>query len=724
MDIHDFKNNLEEINNYPENDKIIENNINIKVDDELDLSGVNINTIHTINTIDNNTIKVDDNINDEKITEMTNKLLNGMKYRSNQPTSIKKNNINNNSVNINKVKQMIKASRPEIRKYIEKKGYYVDHKINIVRGKNIINPSKHGNLITKHSVGNYIRNSIGEPEIAQIPQIPHIFVENRQLRNDPLNGDIEVDPWTTVPLIYRGIKPDVEKPKELNLAEIVTSALQDILTGKITSIDAVIGKLRTEFEDKNIFTNSNKRNIMLINFEDDTIRPVLKIDNTYMDIIQKWYDDCDLSIDIEETSQFIPESITDQDISGVLYQDMSCKYKDEYLNQYIPTVVNNIISERTIKSFEKNCFKKTTEIKPAIQSDFYIGDDLYMTHTPAVFRETTNNTSTNKIVSQHLSDIGINIPKNLIPEKVTKDYNNNIKINNIHDKITPWNLPDIGKRIDPEILLKKYVITNPSDKNNNEHNNNSFECYNQEYNVLYPKFAENSLIVNEYESEQTTSSDSKMSSVFVLMNDKFLQTMTLVNPDENECYVIEHYPEFGFVKLFGIQTNNQDIVDFIKREFTKIQFNDIDEINKKLLVISQYIDFSNKHMNSNNLVNSEESQVKKFLESNYTIDNDINHKMKASTLYDIILNSNFIKIDKDKMSGFKIRLSKYLKDAGLQKKRYNDGFYYYGIIDKTYKNISLSNCNTRDNKPLISISEIIKIRDEEISEIEKNRKLI
>lgn len=36
-------------------------------------------------------------------------------------------------------------------------------------------------------------------------------------------------------------------------------------------------------------------------------------------------------------------------------------------------------------------------------------------------------------------------------------------------------------------------------------------------------------------------------------------------------------------------------------------------------------------------------------------------------------------INPDKLNGFRNRFSKYLKDILLNKKRYNDGYYYYGI---------------------------------------------
>ena len=65
--------------------------------------------------------------------------------------------------------------------------------------------------------------------------------------------------------------------------------------------------------------------------------------------------------------------------------------------------------------------------------------------------------------------------------------------------------------------------------------------------------------------------------------------------------------------------------------------------------------------------------------------------MKASVLHDLIIQSNVCSIEKTKITGFKNRLSQYLKDIGLKKKRYNDGYYYYGIVKKTNVPISTNN---------------------------------
>jgi hypothetical protein len=65
---------------------------------------------------------------------------------------------------------------------------------------------------------------------------------------------------------------------------------------------------------------------------------------------------------------------------------------------------------------------------------------------------------------------------------------------------------------------------------------------------------------------------------------------------------------------------------------------------------------------------------------------DISDRIKASTINDIIINQNpTFKTD----NGFKIRLSGYLNEWNLKKKRYNDGIYYYGLRTKNPSNSNL-----------------------------------
>ena len=57
------------------------------------------------------------------------------------------------------------------------------------------------------------------------------------------------------------------------------------------------------------------------------------------------------------------------------------------------------------------------------------------------------------------------------------------------------------------------------------------------------------------------------------------------------------------------------------------------------------------------------------------------------------------------MAGFKNRLSNYLKELNLQKKRYSDGYYYYGIVKKTLVK------ENKKEKELRNITDIIEERN-------------
>lgn len=703
MTIHKKNNNLVETNITLEIDEYPQNKIHGNFEEMNPYAVIN-NTIHS-NISNDNTIN-----NNLYIKKNLEKKIKQIKY--NRQLYLRKNDI------------MRSATREKFNNKYNFKSYIKIYKnintnlpkqrLNIMRSKSSIKVIGNEDLKTNHSFGNFIQKN---PEISNFEYVENgKEITSENIHHTPININQDNFKYNSIPL-------DVVKQKETDLAEIITDVLQEVLIGKLKSIENVIGKIRVNFEEKNLFTNSKKRNIILLNFEDDTMRPVLKIEEKYMNIIKQWYNDCDLLIDIEETNTFIPESITTQDASGVLFKDINYKFKDEYLNDYIPIVINNIICERSIiKGYEKKYFEKSPTQSYPIEIKKYCNS-----------YGVSNHNNQPLLADNILSDMGIIIPENIKPDLLMENTEPVIKKNN-EIRFSHWKLPDAGKRIDPEILVKNHILNdvkyiNKINENENENEiypyNEVYDsskpnkidysdkeklisCYNSEYNTLKTNFGDDYLIIENIDDIENNI-ETNISTIIVLINDKFLQTLTIENPSVDIMYIIKNHSEFGFIKLLGIKTNNNDIVKFIEREFNEVHFNDVDEVNKKLLVTSQYIEFSNKHNGTNNISSTEETQVKKFLDKNYNIDDDINHKMKASTLYDIIITSKVVKIENDKLSGFKTRLSKYLKDIGLKKKRYNDGFYYYGIVKK--ENKFLTPCN----KQVISLEEIIKRRDEEKS---------
>jgi hypothetical protein len=682
MSIHDSENNLGDINNSCEN----QDNYESKIDDnnvEMNPYADNLNGIHAPESHENSSINMEEKIEENKPVLIPNSIRTIMAQKLKQMHIKQQQNRYRNdimrsvAIHQQSVKQQVKQA--------------------IAAGRR----TTRSPVSTQHRLQKLIRNNSDCSK--QIPNMPAKFkppirceLSNKELETTKLFVDQMLFPKPIDNVVVENKEPVPEKPKPMEMVEILTAAITEVLNGKLTSIESIIGKLRVNFEEKNIFTNTKKKQIIMLNFEDDSMRPVIQIDDKYMKIIKQWYDDCELLMDIEETNVFIPENIIFQDMSGVLFQDINCKFKDEYLNDYIPLVINNIISDRTIKGYEKKYEKRINPSKPSDLKNRV----LYK-------NEPSQSTISRSIISDNiLSKMGIDIPKNMKQEDtfikkteewitkewITPEFKN---INSQTEKKVDQKFGDsalfygssqyeklhditINRFFDDEILIKNPKPEDISSKNADV--STEVLPYNSGYNSLYPSFASNCLVFNE-EVEQKPVKEKK-STIFVLINDKFLNTITIQNPDEDVLHIIENNVEFGFIKLFGFTTNNKDVISFVEREFNKTIFNDIEEINKKLLVASQYIDFSDKQNQINDITSNEENIVKKFLNSKYTIDDDINHKMKASTLYDIIINSNIVKIDNNKIGGFRTRLSKYLKDIGLQKKRYNDGFYYYGIVEK------------------------------------------
>jgi hypothetical protein len=421
-------------------------------------------------------------------------------------------------------------------------------------------------------------------------------------------------------------------------------------------------------------------NILILHFEDDTIKSAISIDNKYLMIINNWYKKCCLLLDIEKTPIYIPESFYKKylkEINKILGSEIPLYLKDEYIYNYIPSLISNIISDEYIKNFEIKINKGRVSNSKSSNS------------------ESSNN---------ELCEMGIKIPENIRAVDVYHHIVNNKKI------IYPINIKDLTidtqskeeRQVGNNMMLSKTdsnkILMNSSSIRSTEtifevvkiENTNvdikvDQQLLSLEYGVYDSNFDNYFHLDYDYDMKKNNEvlNDNSNTLLIGLFNKKFLKSMIIKNPDEDELYAIQNYNQYGFIKVFSILTNNKDVIDFIDRNFNILDFNNIDELNIRLISISEYIELSNKNIIIDNSSEfNEEKNVKNYFKKNYTINSDINNKMKASTLHDLIINHTFV-LDKNKLSGFKNRLSRYLKELGLEKKRYNDGFYYYGIKANT-----------------------------------------
>lgn len=163
--------------------------------------------------------------------------------------------------------------------------------------------------------------------------------------------------------------------------------------------------------------------------------------------------------------------------------------------------------------------------------------------------------------------------------------------------------------------------------------------------------------------------------VYVLFNT--IYNISLVVSDEdinNDINVFTSaFKEFVLIDKFTI-----DNTENIYKHFHKVSFN-LSEITKKMQAFKELFSYQDS--------NNEKNKVKQFLEYTYTLSTDIDKKIKANDLYKELINNLCIPYEESAL--FKKRLAGYLIEFNLQKKRFSDAYYYYGLIRKESVKVSL-----------------------------------
>ncbi len=144
------------------------------------------------------------------------------------------------------------------------------------------------------------------------------------------------------------------------------------------------------------------------------------------------------------------------------------------------------------------------------------------------------------------------------------------------------------------------------------------------------------------------------------------------------------FPEFILVKTINdtLITNSKDK---LLQLFHKVSFNTLTDVTNKIDAFYKLYDIP-IDINSKDI--KEKKRVKDFLDWNYVLSTDVDKKMKANDLYKEVINHLCISIDDS--AAFKKRLAGYLLEFNLQKKRYSDAYYYYGIEKKEVSSVSLT----------------------------------
>lgn len=496
-------------------------------------------------------------------------------------------------------------------------------------------------------------------------------------------------------------------------------------------------------------TEPTENEIVLINFDNDTFTPISKMDDDSINILKNLHASCGICIDVEETNVKYPIVFEENNPLDFLYKNMTSDLKESYLNDYISNKINYLKNSENYSKFETN---NKLSIGMSVLCDKLLdlsqsqtGDENlislikeFKTNSKQIESELVSNIK-NIRDNYEIEEYGIVIPENLKIKREIKQ-----KEPEINEKKQPiavsknyiglGNFSEYSQNVSnqyTDVPISSYGTVNTFIDDNfpsmyliNGSKKSVVEPYNYFYDCLNPVFSTNCEFINSTPITEESKSSipnirpdplTKLDPIFtpnkkgiriknikkqmdivkkkmaVLYNIICSQTIVVEISDDKISKLLENIRGTGFIKLFliEIEMDNTTLINFIKSELDGKIFDDISSLNNNLTVVSEFINF-NSEQRSKNIVKTDDeyANVKIILDACFIIDDDVNHKMKASQLCDLILycgtTFDLLKIEPEKLSGFKNRLSKYLTDNGLKKKRYNDGYYYYGIT----KNVS------------------------------------
>jgi hypothetical protein len=136
--------------------------------------------------------------------------------------------------------------------------------------------------------------------------------------------------------------------------------------------------LKEEDNEDNEDNEEELNKVVLLVLEDNTIQPVLKVNDDLMNIIKEWYNKCDLLLTIEETELSIPKNILNKEkLHDILNTYVNYKDKEKYIQQYIPNEIIKTITKEIAEKLEKEIqVKKITTCeekelpKPVVETTY------------------------------------------------------------------------------------------------------------------------------------------------------------------------------------------------------------------------------------------------------------------------------------------------------------------------------------------------------------------
>lgn len=177
-------------------------------------------------------------------------------------------------------------------------------------------------------------------------------------------------------------------------------------------------------------------------------------------------------------------------------------------------------------------------------------------------------------------------------------------------------------------------------------------------------------------SDETAPFDNEEEYLLFYHSDFHISVLLSRKEMPNTFYIpdlLKHIPEFKWVDSFKFSENTH--IQSMKNLFDKKYYEDEECLKEKIKSFKHLYNIESKSSGSIHSL-PEKERFNVILEHKFIVDKDPAHRMKASDLYKQF--TSLMNVPESTLL-FQRRLQGYFIESGLQKKRYTDGYYYYGI---------------------------------------------
>lgn len=442
-------------------------------------------------------------------------------------------------------------------------------------------------------------------------------------------------------------------------------------------------------------------------FEDDTVRIIPKNMEKAQDLLTDWHNEIEYFVTSETiilpspaNYQNIPgpnavyrkaPTLTQEDYAALTQKEISVSWKETIIQNYLPTKINQLLLTKQVEEFEKSYARDMAKNGGGtlvsgkafpFPAESYLLQNQVMKDPSAKVKPFTGqiSTSTSSNTRTEYHKDGSSSVINQSHPETTFGYTNLVleTYSNIKPSVTVKVPTSFSATESSKISASSSSGDTCKDFesfagwSSGKHGPYGFQsCSGGSGSGRWMPWdgRDTYMLLEETKTE-----------IHVFFHLKSMKTLVHVpdmkNSNDTALKLILETPQCGFVRLFTLKAK-EATVPWVKQSLHNKYHSTIEELNRAIDTLNNTISETEKASKESQKHCQELENIKRYLGRSYEILDDINYKIKASVLCQEIAKQ--LVYDAAAAQGLNVRLSNYLKDMGLQKKRYNDGYYYYGL---------------------------------------------